>query len=337
MNHIRKSVKRTRCVSSKTSEDKKLNKRVQKISRLYQQFGFSMASKYCFYKVTKQNSKYIRLVYAYMQDVASPVIREYNQNQCPNQTGKEEQRKIWVCWWQGYDKMPVLCKMCFNQLKSVLTEQYQLVLITQDNYMNYANIPEVIIRHLEEGKIPITQFSDILRQALLAQNGGVWIDSSVWCTEKVNDMLMFTTAFWSVKLKEPDDKTNIGQQISQCQWNSFLLGGQKGNIVNRFVLDCMIKYYSEHEYVLDYFLQNLLIRVGYENVPAIKEAIDSVEASNPMLYDLYRHMDDPFDQKVWDQLTKETGFFKLTQKRPYEKEIDGNTTFYGWLSSNSEI
>ena len=98
----------------------------------------------------------------------------------------------------------------------------------------------------------------------------------------------------------------------------------------------MCKYYSEYNYVIDYFLQNLLIKVAYENIPSIKKAIDEVEVNNPHVYALYRYMDRPFEKDIWDSLVSDTGFFKLTQKRQYAMECNGKKTFYAYLKEGAE-
>lgn len=314
-----------------------MGERIKKLSALFREFGFLFSFKYCYYRLTGQWDRYIKLVYEFLCDNLADVIAKYSLLQAPSQACEvEKKRKVWVCWWQGYDRMPDFCKMCYQQMKNVLRDPYELVLITKDNYKEYAQIPKHIEDKMNKGYIPVTQFCDVLRQSLLYHNGGMWIDASVWCTEKINDMLAFAQSFWSVKLHKIDDPTVWGQLISQCKWSSFLLGGgQKGEIIYGFVLESMSKYFEVHNYVIDYFLQNLLIRVAYENVPAARQAIDDVKESNPHIYDLYRYMDQPFEQEVWNTMVSDTAFFKLTQKRGYELENNGNRTFYAYLKETS--
>ena len=42
-------------------------------------------------------------------------------------------------------------------------------------------------------------------------------------------------------------------------------------------------------------------------------------------------MNRPYDAVVWKSITSDTAFFKLTQKRKYQLEIDGEKTFFAYL------
>ena len=85
--------------------------------------------------------------------------------------------------------------------------------------------------------------------------------------------------------------------------------------------------------IIDYFLQNMLICIGYDSIDAIRKEIDDVQISNEHLYELYRVMDKPYNEQLWKGYSKDTGIFKLTQKREYSEYIDGKMTFYGYLKT----
>lgn len=295
-----------------------MSTRIARLKLLIKEQGFLFALKYYFLRVTNQQEKYIRFLYDFFKKYLSEEIEKY-KNLNVEKTDSEvtmQKRYVWVCWWQGYENMPRLCKACYEQLKSVLDEKrYELILITKNNYSDYAVIPDYIIEKLERGYIKITQFSDILRISLLYNHGGMWLDASVWCTDKINDYLSTDKDFWSVKLKTIDDKTVLGQCISECKWCGFLLGGRKpGGTIYRFVFEAMCKYYKEYSFTLDYFIQNMIIKVAYENIDIIQENINNVEESNSHIYDLYRHMDEPFDSGLWDLLQEDTCFLNSLKK-----------------------
>ena len=249
--------------------------KIKKTSLLFREFGVFFTIRYLFYKITHQYDKYIRLIYEFLCVYLEDEILFYSKDNFKSRylKTKNENVKVWVCWWQGYDKMPEFCKMCYENLKSVLSEEYELILISEENYNHYTEIPEFLVKRLNDGMIPVTQFCDVLRQSLIYNNGGIWIDASIWCTKDINKQLNFKNDFWSVKLDKIDDPQVYGQLISECKWGSFLLGGQKGSLIYKFVFEAMCKYYENHVYVLDYFLQNLLMRVAYENIPLIKEMV----------------------------------------------------------------
>lgn len=298
-------------------------------------FGYLFSIKYHYYWLRwyhhhKDEDKYIDTVYSYLKNFLSPQIEAYCNDSTDNI--EPESKNIWVCWWQGYDAMPEWCKMCYNNLKHNLRPEYKLTLITKDNYDQYAQIPSFIFDRIEAGQLTLTQFSDILREALLYQQGGHWIDSSVWTTPNFLDFVDHKKEFWSIKLNKVNRQW-IGQVVSRCMWSGFYMYAKKGNIVTKFAFDGMCAYYSKHTKTIDYFIQNLIIRIGYDNIPSIHNAIDAYQVSNEDLYELYSVMNDPFDQELWDKFTSKTGAFKVTQKQSYNESVEGKQTFYGYIKA----
>lgn len=305
---------------------------IKKFIGLVQEFGFTFAIKYSFYWKTKNYKKYISLVYNFLIDFHEEDIDKFNKmSPTVSQSSENEKFKVFVCWWQGYDNMPKLCKNCYNRLKSVLSDEFELVFITKDNYTDYASIPDYVIDKFSRGLIPVTQFSDVLRQALVYQNGGIWIDSTVWTNEGINEYLRNIRDFWSVKLDAVYNENMYGQVISGCQWSSFLLGGQRGSLVYKIVFECSCKYYKHYNVILDYFTQNLLFKMTFENVDACKKSLNMVSSSNPHLYDLKANFNQPYDEAVFKEYNADTAFFKLTYKFPYKEYVDGCPTFYKYI------
>ena len=80
---------------------------------------------------------------------------------------RETGRKIaWICWFQGLDNAPQLVKKCYESICYWLKE-YEIVVITKENYGDYVSFPDYIVKKWEEGIISDAQFSDILRLELL--------------------------------------------------------------------------------------------------------------------------------------------------------------------------
>jgi hypothetical protein len=311
-------------------------KTLRKVCLLFKDFGILFAVKYCFLKKTKQYDKFIKMVYDYLSAYLEDYTNDFNDKAQKYTTSiiEEKNKNIWVCWWQGKENMPDFCKMCYNNLMKNTPSEYKIHLITKDNYARYTHIPDYIINKMEQGLIPLTQFSDILRQNLLLENGGLWIDASIWVTHDYIFKIDASLPFWSIKLNGIDDSEVWGQLISECRWGSFILyAGKPGDIVFKYVFGAMCKYYYDHNSIIDYFLQNMLICIGYDSIDAIRKEIDDVQISNEHLYELYRVMDKPYNEQLWKGYSKDTGIFKLTQKREYSEYIDGKMTFYGYLKT----
>lgn len=301
-------------------------------------FGFAISIRHFWYSNLyyythnyKYRDRYIHLVQHYLTHLSEGLINKYNNHE--DTTERDVSNNVWVCWWQGEEQMPEWIMMCYTNLKTNIPQQYNLVLITKNNYSKYVTIPDTIVEKREKNIIPITQFSDILRNALISQIGGIWIDSSIWITSNYWEMVKWDSDFWSVKLNKVYRPEMTGQVVSGCKWSSFNMYGKKNNIVNSFVFDAMCLFYTIHDRTLDYFGQNHFIRIAYDNIPKAKKIIDEIPYNNPCIYALpdlvYANV--PFEQNVWDEMTLNTGAFKITQKRKYNEEICGQVTYYGYF------
>lgn len=126
--------------------------------------------------------------------------------------------KIWVMWWQGYDQMPAIVRSCFHSIQEHNKTGLDVVLITKDNYKKYTTVPQYVIDKVNNGIITFTHFSDIIRMTLLADHGGLWMDSTMFLTRDVTKE-MVSRPFFSLKTEESP------LYVSACKWTGFLMGG----------------------------------------------------------------------------------------------------------------
>lgn len=312
-----------------------MNKKIKEYQGKIQDFGLWFVLKNYYSIKAKKHDMRISMVYDFLSDELKELIQEYQK--IPSFPRGEKKKTVWVCWWQGYEKMPELCRICVDRLQAVLPEDYTLVFLSKDNYAQYVTLPPMIIERMESGVLPIPQFCDILRHALIYFHGGTWIDASVWTNESLFDCLNESHPFWSLKLHGIHDTNVVGQRISQCKWASFLLSGEKGSLLSKFVYEGMCLHYTNYRSTVEYFTQNVIIRIGYDRIPEIRKIIDEIPESNSHMYDLFGYMNTPFDTAVWEKLNADTGAFKLTQKKTYCKEINGKKTFYGYLTDSRKL
>lgn len=60
---------------------------------------------------------------------------------------------------------------------------HPVILITIDNYQNYIDVDQEILRKFNEGILLPAIFADLIRLKLLAVYGGLWIDATIYLTE----------------------------------------------------------------------------------------------------------------------------------------------------------
>ena len=105
-------------------------------------------------------------------------INNYKCNNYP----KLSNRTVWICWLQGRDNAPELVKACINSIENNLKD-FNIVILTEENISKYTMLPVHVMKKYNEGKITRTHFSDILRVSILCEYGGLWVDSTVLCTD----------------------------------------------------------------------------------------------------------------------------------------------------------
>jgi hypothetical protein len=97
------------------------------------------------------------------------------------------QPKIIWTYWDNPDKIPKTVKMCMEGWKK-FNPDYEIILLTKSNYKKYVSIPDDITSDPNFSDNP-TRFADLVRVWTLAQNGGVWVDSSIVLKESLDKWL----------------------------------------------------------------------------------------------------------------------------------------------------
>lgn len=232
---------------------------------------------------------------------------------------------IWVCWWQGIEQAPDLVKVCVDSIKRN-AGNHRVIILTDDNYKEYVDIPEWVEGKKNKGIITRTNYSDLLRLSLLAKHGGMWIDSTFFCTEPVLDSY-FKEPLWSIK--RPD---YFHASIASGYFAGYSLACNQGN---RFafvtIRDFFLNYWKHNDTMVDYLMVDYMIVLAQRYDERIAKIFADIKPNNPQCDELYKVMGDKFDEKKWKDLKKATYLFKLSWKYQYPKEKDGVETFYGKL------
>ena len=91
---------------------------------------------------------------------------------------------MWCFGYQGIGCAPDNVKACIGSIKENCKD-YDVVILDKDNISNYY-IPSLSIQQkLNDGRMSLTHFSDILRMNLLNFYGGRWIDATIFLTGDV--------------------------------------------------------------------------------------------------------------------------------------------------------
>lgn len=140
---------------------------------------------------------------------------------------------VWQLWFQGIDKAPPIVKSCFNSVDKHCSEM-EIIRLTEKSIENYIEIPGFVYDKKRKGLISNVNFSDLLRVYLLSEHGGIWIDSTVYLTSKIdkiknNNLFVFSTT--------PIDYRGIGNIVAsswyiQAAKNSQIFINMKAAMTN---------------------------------------------------------------------------------------------------------
>lgn len=296
-------------------------------------FGLSFTLQMYFVKRVYGDESYIRFLLSKLHCLFSDEIEAGKQE--PVVFKKEKGKPfVWTMWWQGENALPEILKVCYkSHLKYIDQSKYKYTMITKDNYTDYIIIPDYIEEKLKKGIISFTHFSDLLRIMLVRKYGGAWIDITLLLTSQLNP-LIFNYCFYSFNQKDSDYlPVGFGQTITKCNWAGFFLCAPPDSNLFCFVEKCLLKYWKDYDYTLDYFLLNLIIRLGYNEIDQIARAVKCVPLNNKKLYCLQPLMNKCYSEEVFRSICKDTHFFKLTQKVNYVEYSKNKTTFYNYLKN----
>ncbi len=238
---------------------------------------------------------------------------------------------IWVCWWQGEEQMPEIVRTCYRRLQQMAPAGHPVILITKDTVGDYITLPEHITKAVEEKRMTLTHFSDLLRAALLSQHGGIWVDSTIYVTAPIAEEL-FQKPYFSTRRAIPKPV-----YVSRCLYTGFLIGCVKGAPWLSFARDMLFDYWQKHDTLVNYFLIDQALIMGYDNIPSVTR--DAPPCILPQVHlDTFMQMcSEPYDEKTFADITATTRFLKLNWRMSYTKQTaDGRETYFGHLISQAE-
>lgn len=239
-----------------------------------------------------------------------------------NQYDKE--KVVWICWLQGIENAPLLVKKNVEYVKQNLPE-YNIKIITEKNFRTFTCIPEYMIEKWKMGIISNTHFSDILRVNLLIHYGGIWIDSTVFVSDKIPKDIEDAPFFLFRSLKPG----GIGKAITVSSW---FISSCKNYPILVDTERMLYTYWKKKNYLNDYFLFHLFLEIAMENNPDLVDFIPKYTNDSPhiLLYELFS----PFEQKKFDSILDRSFVHKLSVKFS-EENFSKEGTFYKYLYPNS--
>lgn len=250
------------------------------------------ARDYLYKKLRKKYSKYVKI-----NTVKSAI---------------NDTKKIWICWFQGKQNAPELVQQCISSVEKNLND-YEVIVLTWDNYKEYVNIPDYIMKLYSKKIITIVHLSDIIRMNVLIEHGGLWLDSTVLCTCQSLPEYMKNESLFVYK--------EIGLDLSDksaIAASSWLIYASKNNNILKATQDMLYAYWKKEKYLKDYFLFHIFFKIATElyedewnNMPAY---------NNVSPHMLQFELEKKYVPNRWNQLISMSDFHKLNRHNNYSNK-----------------
>jgi tetratricopeptide (TPR) repeat protein len=235
-------------------------------------------------------------------------------------TQQDPPTTAFIYWAQGFDTAPALVRRCRDELR----RHHPHVIALDDTTLDHhTHIPPDIWRRVESDLI---KRSNLVRLAVLARQGGVWVDATCLVSERLVDRLdqLLPSGFFAFRHHE------------RCL-SSWFLAARPANHLVSMLLHAHYTYWRHHRRSVHYHFFNMIFEALYHLDDQFAETWDATPTlpSDPA-YALQRTLYDPHDQHRWQQLLDGSFVHKLTHKLQPERSHP-RTTIAALLSQDGPI
>jgi tetratricopeptide (TPR) repeat protein len=209
--------------------------------------------------------------------------------------------KIFTYWDSGFDQAPAIVQTCNRRLKELHSDS-ELVHLNANTWQYYVDLPECVLAKLPPNK---AHFSDVLRMALLARYGGIWLDATCLPTQSLTKSFNGLVA----------DAGFFTYHSSIARISNWFFCTTGDNYVAKVMYEMLVAYWEEHEHALHYFVFHQIFEVLYyldERFKTIWDRSVKFSAIEPHL--IQKAMFSEFDAEAFARMYESALVHKLTYK-----------------------
>lgn len=239
-------------------------------------YGFEKALQLLNYRKKRRNAfEDLNTHLCVIEKQIEPVIKKWRGISSNLDTCTIE-KNIFVFWWDGFDCAPEIVKKCLGSIEENHTD-FNIIKIDKNNYEEHTDIHEELIVGFKSGKISIQTFSDILRFNLLKNNGGIWIDSTIFFTCKF-DLIEGLKTNSINTLAFNSSKNFLQYKNCVCSWSGYYFASRKNSVFTCVMNDIFEFYYLEYKsYPIYFFIDAALMickvnKIDNDALSKIKES-----------------------------------------------------------------
>lgn len=226
---------------------------------------------------------------------------------------KQDKERIFSLWLQGKDNAPNVVRSCLSSIQTNCSQE--VVILDEKSLWEWIDLPEHIIKKWKQGKIRPAHFADICRLELLYRYGGIWADATCFITSPIPKWVMDEDFFVYMSGDDPYIKGSYSF-IQNC-----FIRAKKGSILLAAWRNAVLKYWENEDIAIDYFIHQVIFKkvVGCNAsaAEAFKKMPKIIQTPTHSLWFGYGNR--PFDEDVFESITRGTVFQKIRYSSPWAK------------------
>lgn len=222
----------------------------------------------------------------------------------------KENYTIWVLWLQGMNNAPKLIQKCFEALCINKPEGFDVIVLDNSNLKEYISLPEYVWEKYNQGVISATHLSDIIRMELLYVYGGLWIDATVYCMDKIPDFMISGDLFMF----------KIGAVVTNpvLKMSSWWIYARKGNKLIQNTRNILYRYWKEEAVLIDYFLVHIIMSKFIDTDSECRRIFNNIPYFNSgNAHILGGKLSVKYSEDEWEIIKYTSPVQKLTYKSKY--------------------
>lgn len=143
-------------------------------------------------------------------------------------------RTVWSAWFQGEAQAPPLVRSCLDSWRRHNT-RWHMTVVDEDALRTLA--PR--LRHGSLAELAPPARADLLRLAVLAERGGVWVDATCFATRALDEWLPDLTGSGFFAFADP------GRDRPLASW---FLAAEPGNYIVETLFEDLARYWTAHDF-----------------------------------------------------------------------------------------
>ena len=260
---------------------------------------------------------YHRRVKAWLAAEYADVVEAWRKP--PEAEPAGESRRIWSFWYQGLDGAPEIVRRCADSMRRNCGGA-EITVIDRENMSQYVALDARTRDGMESGWITVALLSDFLRLSLLYEYGGFWMDANIWVNRPLAEDI-FDRPFFTVH----NPSNYRGNSISEGRWTGFLMAARRHSPAMGFARDLFLNYFHRENLLIDYFLIDCVLALGYDSFPWFRALVDAApETPEYSPYRLHPILEGT-DRAALEEALRDPAqpFYKLTHKAKYAQYPEG--------------